>query len=313
MEPSEGTHPDPFGAGLAATGQKIAELTAVAAIVGQAVAQHRMRKAAQEAAGNGENNSGDEEGSRLAEDRALWAPVLDRGWRQDADLLDTVRAWGAAGRWENGDPGAAEAVGLAEERLREIHPYAMARYDERRAAGMSRTDAMMASVTDFALHPSPRPAPADTRQGRYLAEAGTPGPDPAPGITDADLPAVRRLMDFIARLNARSVAAGQGPLSPDLAETALRNQVDGASDALVSRVIQGLRAGTVPFTSAPQSPQPQTVSAAGPGAVSWPGTVQDAVTATALRRAASGARRPRGRVVKNSTQANVRKPHGPVT
>lgn len=312
MEPSEGMHPDPFGGALAITGQKIAELASVAALVGQTVVRMRARKAEQEADGKerGNNTAQDtERDAQLAADRAVWAPVLDKGWRKDAGLVDTVRAWGAAVRWEDADASAAEAVTAAEERLRELHPYAMRNYDALRAEGKSRFAAMMEAVPDFALHPDPRPAPADTQQGRRLAAAGNS--TPAPGLSEQDLAVTRRLMKIAARMNARSVAAGHGPVSPEAVMTALRTQVYGAPDELLDRVERGLRTRPVTLAAVPRSASPKTAATRGPGAASWPSTVQDGLAATLKRQAAAKSRASRGQGKKATTFTNARRPSGP--
>lgn len=291
MDPNS-TNPDPFGQAMSGAGQKIAELAAVAALAGQVVAQVRARKAMQGAQDDAAQQAG------LAEARTKWAPVLDAGWRADAGLLDVARAWGAALPYEADDAGARDALDAAEERMRQLHPYAMARYDARRGNGMSRGDAMMATAPDFALHPSPRPAPADVRVDRD--QAALP---PAPGLTEADAHVLRDVLPEIARLSQRSAAAGHGPLNPDVAEAALSG-LPGVSPVLSARVADGLRSGAISVPS--PGPAVPTVADAGPGAVSWPHGVHEAVAASALRRA--GGRRPSGARRGKAAKPPVRRP-----
>lgn len=302
MESFDPVHADPFDQATSDAGRKIAELFTVASIAGQALARHRARRAA--ASPEDGSPPVDLAEAGLEADRAAWAPALDRGWLADAGLVDVARAWRAATDWEHADDAAREAADLAEERMRQIHPYAMARYDARRADGQPRAEAMINTVPDFALHPRPRPGPADAWEGRHLDAAPA---QPAEGLTDAELPVVRRLLDIVARLSARSAAEGRGPLAPEVAEAALRNQVTGAPDALVDWVVAGLRA-----TGAPgQAPaRPPTVADVGPAAVNWPGTVHDAVAVTVMRRAAGG-RRPRSRAAAGTLQVKARHRPGP--
>jgi hypothetical protein len=94
----------------------------------------------------------------------------------------------------------------------------------------------------FALHPDPKPASQDANQGRYLTaarstSAGAPPPDP-------DVAATARILRILARLNEQAIGAGRGPLSPEVVDVALRRTTD-APDALIGRIVEGLRAGTV--------------------------------------------------------------------
>ena len=173
VEPNE-THPDPLAQGMSAAGQKVAEAAAILALVMQVLMQVRARRTSQEAT----ETAADEAGHAAAQ--ALWAPALHPEWLADAGLPDTARAWSAAAVWEHADPSAAAAADAAESRLRDLHPYAMRRYDELRGQGASRAAAMTDTVPLFAMHPNPRPAPRDVWQGRYLASApgagrGAPG------------------------------------------------------------------------------------------------------------------------------------------
>ena len=74
-------------------------------------------------------------------DRARWEPALDPGWLRRARLLDAAEAWGAALPYTDRgvpwyEPAAATAMARCEERLRRLHPYAMARYDRLRSDGL---------------------------------------------------------------------------------------------------------------------------------------------------------------------------------
>ncbi|GAA4205924.1 hypothetical protein GCM10023074_45700 [Microbispora amethystogenes] len=72
------------------------------------------------------------------------------------------RAWGAALPYATSDPGAERALLRCESRLRELHPYAMNRYDRLRVEGHTPEAAMREVAPLFAREPRPRtgyPAP----------------------------------------------------------------------------------------------------------------------------------------------------------
>ena len=83
-----------------------------------------------------------ERSAQHAADRLTWAPALRRDWRNQADVHDLGRAWGAASGWADTDPLADTAARRVEEQLSELAPNTMARYDELRESGWSRPDAM---------------------------------------------------------------------------------------------------------------------------------------------------------------------------
>jgi hypothetical protein len=102
--------------------------------------------------------------------RAGWAPVLDPGWLRQADLFQVTRAWGAAMPFADRavpwyEPAAATAMRKCEERLRVLHPYAMARYDRLRSDGMGPADAMREAAPLFAGPPRAHDTPYAPRQG----------------------------------------------------------------------------------------------------------------------------------------------------
>jgi len=110
-------------------------------------------------------------------DRARWEPALDPGWLRRAHLLEAAEAWGAALPYTDRgvpwyDPAAANAMIRCEERLRSLHPYAMARYDRLRSDGLESAEAMQETAPLFARHPHARDAPSVPRPA---LEAATPG------------------------------------------------------------------------------------------------------------------------------------------
>src|ERR1017187_3193303 len=91
-------------------------------------------------------------------DRAGWAPALDPTWLRQATIVDAAQAWGAAMPYADRampwhEPAAATAMTKCEERLRDLHPYAMARYDRLRSDGLGPAEAMREAAPLFARHP----------------------------------------------------------------------------------------------------------------------------------------------------------------
>ena len=100
--------------------------------------------------------------------RARWASVLDPGWLRQADLFQVARSWGAAMPYADRtvpwyEPSAATAMRKCEERLRVLHPHAMARYDRLRGEGMGPAEAMRDAAPLFAAHPRAYDAPYTPR------------------------------------------------------------------------------------------------------------------------------------------------------
>jgi hypothetical protein len=116
-------------------------------------------------------------------DRTRWAPALDPAWLRNASVIETAQAWGAATPYADRnvpwhEPAAATAMTRCEERLRHLHPYAMAHYDWLRSQGVDPTEAMRAAAPLFAYHPRPRDASAVPRP--MLETAPRPEAGPAP-------------------------------------------------------------------------------------------------------------------------------------
>jgi len=290
MEPQqEGPHPDPVTQATTSAGQKLAEFAAVAALLAQVTAQFRARRAMQDA-----DRAALEAADRAAA-RAGWAPALDRGWLADAGLRDVARAWGSALPYEDTDAAAREALDAAETRLREIHPYGMRAYDKLRDGGRARAEAMREAAPEFLKHPRPRPAPRDAHQGRYLTAPSPAAGEPAPAPPDPDAAVAAHLLDIVGRINDSEIAAGRGPLDPAVVEMALAARTSAPS-GLITRIVEGLRDGSLAVpAAAARAPRP-TVAATGPGALDWPRPAADGVAVVVVRRAAGGQapRRVRG-------------------
>ena len=97
------------------------------------------------------------------------ADIRDPAWLDTADLNNAVKAWAAvmpyADRslpWHHHS--AAIAMRRAEERLRELHPTAMARYDLLRSEGTDPASAMIQAVPLFGYPAAAQRAPSISAQ-----------------------------------------------------------------------------------------------------------------------------------------------------
>ena len=163
-----------------------------------------------------------------------------------ADLLQAARAWSAAAPYAEADPEAADAVRTCEQRLRALHPYAMAWYDRLRGEGATPLDAMREALPLFDRAPHARPGDAVAERPGLAAPDG---PGMASWYSDADdadvaqdaadssaiRQAERRGQQIVQELQARALAARGYALSPDELVTTL-----GATTTLPGDVIDRL-------------------------------------------------------------------------
>lgn len=123
-------------------------------------------------------------------DRARWAAALDPAWRDRASLIETAQAWGAALPYADRnvpwhEPAATTAMTRCEERLRQLHPYAMAHYDRLRSEDLGPAEAMREAAPLFARHPRARDAASVPRP--VLVPAPEPDTGPAAGSAPVSL------------------------------------------------------------------------------------------------------------------------------
>jgi hypothetical protein len=238
FDPSQ-SHAEPLGEALSNSSQRAAQMVSlVAAATEVAMRRRALHAARQSARGEQEQRLAREQESAFrAQVRARWAPALDPRFPAQADLLQAGRAWGAAAPYAGADPEAAAALRRAEERLRTLHPYAMAQYDRLRGEGAGPLDAMRGSVHLFLREPNARPGqPAPARPA---VEAGLPGPVPAsdpwatpgapgqPGAAqDPHLEAERRGRVIAERLQARALQEHGALLSPGELAVALEESTN---------------------------------------------------------------------------------------
>jgi hypothetical protein len=110
---------------------------------------------------------------RALHDRQVIAQAADPDWLARADLLDLARVWRTARVREDEFPTARGAAEAVEERLRQMYPRPMDRYDDAVRAGTPRAEAMRAAAAEMARTPVMRP------HGGGRAGALGPSPDPA--------------------------------------------------------------------------------------------------------------------------------------
>ncbi len=170
-------HTDPLEEALS-QGAHAAQLVSLGAAMAQVVLQRRALRDARKIAVGDQEATGavsEQERAAYAEARLAWAPAHDARWLTGAAVLDAARAWAAAASYADADPSAAAALRKCEDRLRQLHPYAMARYDRLRAEGMTAVDAMCEAAPMFDRPPHARPGhPAPTRPALPAGAASLP-------------------------------------------------------------------------------------------------------------------------------------------
>jgi hypothetical protein len=163
MDPQ--TYPDPL---QDATGQALhrAAQAASAAVAGAQVLLY-LRKTQNDLIATADDLDNSALRAQLADDRAAaamyWAPALDPEWINRADLTETLRAWSAAMPFSDStdlwhEPKATDAMHACEERLRDLHPYGMHRYDHLRGQGRMPAGAMREAAPFFShMRGTPQP------------------------------------------------------------------------------------------------------------------------------------------------------------
>jgi hypothetical protein len=247
MDPSD-VYPDLLGQAVSHSSQRLAQMGSLLASWAVVEARRKERRNAAKTARSQRELETLREQERAAYKlaRAGWAPALDRTWLAQADLLQAARTWSAAAAYADADPEAAAAATRSEERLRTLHPYAMAWYDRLRAEGAGRFEAMREAMPLFTRAPHARPGgPAADR--RQLAASATaqaagphdtlpqpePGPEPDPASQEE-----QRGRQIVSRLQARAVEERGSELSPDELATVLGATTTLSPDA-IARLARG--------------------------------------------------------------------------
>ena len=243
---SPDTYPDALGDALSRSSQRLAQLGSLVTAAATMEIRRRAQANAANAARSQRELRAQHEQQQAAWQlaRAAWAPAHDLRWLAQADLLQAARVWGAAAAYADADPAAASAVRKCEERLRVLHPYAMARYDRLRSEGARPFEAMRQAVPLFGRAPHARPADPGAERRALEAPAGLDGalPNSDTGRTrEPDLGSgperqiEQRGMRLVQRLQANTVAERGYALSSDELATTL-----GAMTTLPGDVIAKL-------------------------------------------------------------------------
>jgi len=163
--------------------------------------------------------------------RTGWAPALDPQWLRRAYLHGVAQTWGAAMPYADRNvpwhvPAAATALHRSEERLRELHPYAMARYDRLRTDGLSPEDAMRETAPLFARHPQARDAQSTSHPGlrpgtgaEWIAGDTAPAEEISGLLTEEAMELRGR--QIVTALQAQAHAESREPLGADELHTVL--------------------------------------------------------------------------------------------
>jgi hypothetical protein len=137
---------------------KIVQYVSLATMAAEAIAQVRQQRIALAAAADERTAAAlrAQRKASLAAARVQWGPVLDSRLRARTGVVDAGLAWAVAQSWREVDPEAEAASDRATERLRELRPDVMERYDRLTADGLEPVEAMR-RVAPFMDHPAARP------------------------------------------------------------------------------------------------------------------------------------------------------------
>lgn len=185
---------DPDGESAA----RLAQLVAMSATVVEALAKLQAHRAAQRA-DEDERVTTAWRAQRTADHaaaRVAWSPAHDDEWLRRASTGDLAPAWTAAATWSSTDADAADALNRIEARLHQLHPGAMAAYQEARARGADPGQAMHEASQRF------------TEQ---LALPGQPAPGVEPGHSPSRPPRViaSDAYPYLTRDGVAAAARGQ--------------------------------------------------------------------------------------------------------
>lgn len=144
---------------------KIVQYVSLATMAAEALAQRAQQRAA-EAASTDQRATGalraQQTGARNAA-RLQWQPVLDPRRGADLPLADAGLAWAASQAWRDVDPEAALASDRALNRMRELRPDVMVRFDRLTSEGVDEVEAMR-RVAPFLDRPAAREHGGATHQ-----------------------------------------------------------------------------------------------------------------------------------------------------
>ena len=284
---------------------KIVQYVSLATMAAEALAQRAQQRAAIAAATDERATAAlraQHTGARTAA-RLQWQIVLNPRRGTDLSLADAGLAWAASQPWRELDPEAALAGDRALERMRELRPDVMARFDRLTNAGVDQVEAMH-RVAPFFDRPAAREHDGAIRQPLTAAV-----PDASPQAT-ADTASHGAADDSPQRLDRRAVVDDNGappvderqnadaPAEPHLHEGAVHDSRAAApqhNTELCPDVVLVASGRTAPQLAHDGYPEPLTGEVLAAGKVkpksperTAPGAVRSVGLATAAR--ASGGR-----------------------
>jgi hypothetical protein len=239
------SHPDPFQDAMGHGLQRAIQVASCAVTAAQVYAYQQRTQAMAVAERDERARRALATQMRAERDaaRATWAPAVNADWLRNADLLQTARTWAAAMPYADRsvpwyEPTAATAMRRCEERLRDLHPYAMGRYDRLREEGAAPADAMRDAAPLFANAPRtydrpyvPRPELA-SGNGDGLAWAATaPEPGEQTGAAVAEAQEMRG-KQIIAAFQEQARARRRGPLGEAEQRTVLETVTNLPPDVI---------------------------------------------------------------------------------
>jgi hypothetical protein len=221
---------DPVGQ----AGQKVVQCASLARMAVEAIAQVHQQRAAATAATDARAVAAAraERTAALTAARPKWQPMLDGRLYGRTSLADAGLAWAAAQGWRQVDPQAALASDRALQRLRELRPDVMERFDRLTGDGLHPVEAMR-RVTPFLDRPQARPGEHAARAALSAATASTsaktappPGPEQHADTVPVDTRSSASRQHYID--TGQYLAAGEAaPTGDDDTEpTAVADAVD---------------------------------------------------------------------------------------
>lgn len=306
MELDAREHPDPIRDAISHGTQRAVQIASAAVTAAQVVVYLKQSQTRIRAERSDRARRASAAHARAEQEaaRSGWAPALDPAWLRRADLAQTARAWAAAAPYADRsapwhEPSAADAMRRCEERLRDLHPRAMAGYDRLRAEGMDAAGAMREAAPLFAQAPRAQDPPYRPRPaliagtGKEPAWAATP--DQAGG-PDATAALERQGLRIVGGLQSRASAQGRPPLG----ETELRIVLETVTN-LPAEVIGRIVSPAANLRRPADRAVPADPARAGrPWRHDFPAPIRDVV---ASARAAAGIPAPSGATASGMTAA----------
>ena len=157
---------------------KIVQYVSLATMAAEALAQRAQQRAAAAAATDNKATAALRAKQTAARNaaRLQWQPMLDPRRGTGASLSDAGLAWAASQAWRDLDPEAAIASDRALERMRELRPDVMARFDRLTTGGLDQVEAMR-RVAPFLDRPAAREHGGGVRQELAVAQDVAVEPD----------------------------------------------------------------------------------------------------------------------------------------